>query len=44
VLRRQLLESGEAVEAVLYEEDLRSAAELWLGNALRGLVRVRLKP
>ncbi|MDX9706757.1 MAG: aminodeoxychorismate synthase component I [Azospira sp.] len=42
VLRRQLLESGEAVEAVLYEEDLRSAAGLWLGNALRGLLRVRL--
>jgi len=42
VLRRQLLASGEAVEAVLREEDLRGAAELHLGNALRGLVRVSL--
>ncbi len=43
VLRRQLLASGEAVEAVLYESDLRAAAELWLGNALRGLLRVELR-
>ncbi|MBW7900641.1 MAG: aminodeoxychorismate synthase component I [Rhodocyclaceae bacterium] len=42
VLRRQLLERGEAVEAVLYEADLRCAAELWLGNALRGLLPVTL--
>jgi para-aminobenzoate synthetase/4-amino-4-deoxychorismate lyase len=40
VLRRQLLENGEAVEAILHEPDLRSAAEIYLGNALRGLVRV----
>lgn len=43
VLRRQLLDSGEAVEAVLFEADLRGAAELCLGNALRGLVRVELR-
>lgn len=42
VLRRHLLAGGEAVEAVLREEDLRGAAELYLGNALRGLVRVSL--
>ncbi|MFA7293352.1 MAG: aminodeoxychorismate synthase component I [Rhodocyclaceae bacterium] len=41
VLRRQLLESGEAVERVLQEADLRRAAEVYLGNALRGLVPVR---
>lgn len=40
VLRRSLIESGEAIEAVLLEADLRSAAELYLGNALRGLIRV----
>ncbi len=40
VLRGKLLDSGEAVECVLSEGDLRSAAELYLGNALRGLVRV----
>ncbi|HEX5801821.1 MAG TPA: aminodeoxychorismate synthase component I [Azospira sp.] len=40
VLRRQLLDSGEALEAVLYEADLRGAAELYLGNALRGLIAV----
>lgn len=41
VLRRRLLECGEAVEGVLYAADLRNAAELYLGNALRGLRRVR---
>ncbi len=42
VLRRRLLENGEAVERVLVEADLRGAHELYLGNALRGLVRVSL--
>lgn len=44
VLRRQLLESGQALEAILREADLRRAAELYLGNALRGLIRVGLEP
>ncbi|MDQ5904280.1 MAG: para-aminobenzoate synthetase / 4-amino-4-deoxychorismate lyase [Pseudomonadota bacterium] len=43
VLRRQLLESGEALERMLREADLRNATELYLGNALRGLVRVLLE-
>ena len=42
VLRGSLLASGEAAECVIYEADLHSAAELYLGNALRGLVRVSL--
>lgn len=42
VLRAHLLASGQAQEAVLREEDLRSAGSVWLGNALRGLVPVRL--
>lgn len=42
VLRAELLAQGQAVEAVLRPEDLRTAAELYLGNALRGLVPVRL--
>lgn len=36
VLRGQLLASGQAVEAVLYPEQLRQG-QLYLGNALRGL-------
>ena len=40
VLRAQLLASGCAREAVLYPADL--AQGFWLGNALRGLVPVRL--
>lgn len=43
VLRRQLLESGEAREQILAEADLHSAAELYLGNGLRGLIRVSLQ-
>jgi para-aminobenzoate synthetase/4-amino-4-deoxychorismate lyase len=42
VLRRHLLESGAAREAVLGEADVRRAAEVYLGNALRGLIRVSL--
>ena len=40
VLRRHLLESGRAVECVLYREDLLGAATVYLGNALRGLIPV----
>ena len=38
VLRADLLASGRAREAVLYPDDLDGG--FWLGNALRGLVRV----
>ena len=40
VLRAELLASGSAREATLLPEDLRHG--FWLGNSLRGLVRVRL--
>lgn len=41
VLRADLLESGRAREEVLFPGDL--GTEFWLGNALRGLVKVYLK-
>ena len=41
VLRAELLASGQARETVLWPEDLRDG--FWLGNALRGLVRVELR-
>lgn len=40
VLRAELLDSGRARESVLRPEDL--ASGFWLGNALRGLIRVEL--
>jgi len=40
VLREELLASGRAREAVLWPDDL--AGGFWLGNALRGLIRVTL--
>ena len=40
VLRAELLASGRAREATLVPDDLQS--DFWLGNALRGLIRVRL--
>ena len=43
VMRRQLLESGRAVEAVLRVEDLLGASAIYLANALRGLVPVTLR-
>mgnify|MGYP000169712503 CR=1 FL=1 len=41
-LRAELLASGRAREAVLYPADL--GGDFWLGNALRGLIPVRLRP
>jgi len=41
VLRAELLGSGQAREGVLWPEDL--ASGFWLGNALRGLIRVELQ-
>jgi para-aminobenzoate synthetase/4-amino-4-deoxychorismate lyase len=41
VLRASLLDQGKAREAVLCRDDLQG--DFWLGNALRGLIPVRLK-
>lgn len=41
VLRRELLDSGRALERVLYPGDL--AEGFYLGNSLRGLIRTRMK-
>lgn len=41
VLRAELLAAGRAREAVLYPDDLRD--DFFLGNALRGLIPVRLR-
>lgn len=43
VMRRHLLETGRAVEAVLGADDLRGAPAIYLANALRGLVPVTLR-
>lgn len=43
VMRRHLLETGRAVEAVLSVDDLRGASTIYLANALRGLVPVTLR-
>ncbi len=42
VLRRTLLDTGEAEERLLHMHDLYSADAVLLGNALRGLTEVRL--
>ncbi|MBK7356944.1 MAG: aminodeoxychorismate synthase component I [Propionivibrio sp.] len=43
VMRRQLLESGRAIEAVLFKEDLLGAPAIYLTNSLRGVIPVRLQ-
>lgn len=43
VMRAELLERGELRERVLRVEDLRRATRLWLVNAVRGCVPVRLR-
>jgi para-aminobenzoate synthetase/4-amino-4-deoxychorismate lyase len=42
VMRRQLIESGRALEQLLRLEDLQSAPAIYVANALRGLMPVRL--
>lgn len=44
VLRQRLLRTGKAVEMRLGPDDLLSADALFMGNGLRGLLRVRLAP
>jgi len=39
ILRKELLQSGVAKEAVLTVGDLEAAHELYVGNSLRGLIR-----
>ena len=42
ICRRRLLRDGRAQEATLRRNDLQRASRIYLGNALRGLVQVRL--
>ena len=42
-LRQELLESGRAVEKVLTLDDLKSAKQIYIGNAVRGLLRATLQ-
>ena len=44
VLRQRLLRTGKAVEMRLGPDDRLSADALFMGNGLRGLLRVRLAP
>lgn len=41
-LRAALIESGRATEADLMSEDLEAADEIYVGNSVRGIIRVRL--
>jgi para-aminobenzoate synthetase/4-amino-4-deoxychorismate lyase len=41
VLRRELIETGRCIEAVLTPGDLASAEEVLFGNSLRGLIRAQ---
>ena len=43
VMRRHLLETGRAVERVLFRDDLLEASAIYVSNALRGLVPVTLR-
>ncbi len=42
VLRRELLQRGQAMETVLIPDNLESAREVFVGNSLRGLIAARL--
>lgn len=42
VLRRHLIDTGKAVETLLYLQDLKQADQIFVGNSLRGLIPVIL--
>ncbi len=42
VLRHAMVSHGDAVERVMYENDLRSADEVFVGNSARGLLKAEL--
>jgi len=42
-LRRLLLETGRAVERVLTKQDVLAAKAVYIGNSVRGLVRVTVR-
>jgi len=42
ILRSRLISTGEAVERVLYDNDLQSAEGIFVGNSARGLLRAQL--
>ncbi|MDO9597751.1 MAG: aminodeoxychorismate synthase component I [Azoarcus sp.] len=44
VLRRQLIDRGEAIEQNFTLTDLKHASAIYAGNALRGLIPVRIVP
>ena len=44
ILRQALIDSGEAITAEISEEMLHNAKQVWLGNSVRGLVRVNVLP
>jgi para-aminobenzoate synthetase/4-amino-4-deoxychorismate lyase len=41
-LRQDLIERGQAREAILTLDDLSRASAIWLGNSVRGLLRAKL--
>lgn len=43
VMRRQLLESGRAIERVFFEDDLLGAPAVYLANSVRGLIPVSVQ-
>jgi len=42
ILRSRLVSRGEAVERILYENELRAADEIFVGNSARGLLKAQL--
>lgn len=43
ILREELVERGEAIEAVIAADELMAADEVFVGNSLRGLIAARLE-
>jgi 4-amino-4-deoxychorismate lyase len=44
ILRQEYLETDVAIETVIRPERLLEAAEIYVGNSLRGLIRARFEP
>lgn len=42
ILREELLKNGKAIEAIITKQDLLECEEIYVGNALRGLIKAKL--
>lgn len=43
-LRAELIETGKAIEGIIFPKDLNKAQEIFIGNSVRGILRAKMLP